>query len=52
VVGCARSDYCFELRNKKPLENKIVYFMIEADRKICLMKKKIRLKNQKLIGLI
>lgn len=32
VVGCARSDYCFELRNKKPLENKIVYFMIEADR--------------------
>lgn len=32
VVGCARSDYCFELRGEKPLENKIVYFMIVPDR--------------------
>ena len=26
VVGCARSDYCYELRNEKPLENKIIFF--------------------------
>ena len=28
VVGCARSDYCFELREIQPLENKIIYYMI------------------------
>ena len=28
VTGCARSSNCFEIRNKKPLENKIVYYMI------------------------
>ena len=27
VVGCARSDYCYELRNEKPLENKVVFFL-------------------------
>ena len=32
VVGCARSDYSYELRQEKPIENKIVYFMIETDR--------------------
>ncbi len=32
VVGCARSDYCYELRDEKPLNNKVVYFMIEPDR--------------------
>ena len=32
VVGCARSDYSYELRQEKPIENKIVYFMIESDR--------------------
>ena len=26
VVGCARSDYCYELRNEKPLENKVIFF--------------------------
>jgi hypothetical protein len=32
VVGCARSDDCFKLRNERPLENKVIYFMIEPDR--------------------
>ena len=32
VVGCARSDFSYELRQEKPIENKIVYFMIETDR--------------------
>jgi hypothetical protein len=32
VIGCARSDYCFELRKKNPLENRLVYFMIVPDR--------------------
>jgi hypothetical protein len=32
VVGCARSDYCFELRKIKPLDNRVVYFMIVPDR--------------------
>ena len=32
VVGCARSDYCYELRHEKPLDNKVVYFMIESYR--------------------
>ena len=31
VTGCARSDYCFEIRNEKPLENTIVYFMIQEE---------------------
>ncbi|MFL2891566.1 MAG: hypothetical protein ACJZ4B_02575 [Candidatus Pelagibacter sp.] len=32
VVGCARSDYCFELREIQPKENKIIYYMIVPDR--------------------
>ena len=32
VVGCARSDYSYELRHEKPKENKVVYFMIEPNR--------------------
>lgn len=28
VTGCARSSNCFEIRNTKPTDNKIVYFMI------------------------
>ena len=26
VTGCARSSNCFEIRNTKPTDNKIVYF--------------------------
>ena len=40
VVGCARSDYCFELRDEKPLENKVVYFMIVPNRDQRFEKKK------------
>ena len=32
MVGCARSDDSFKLRNERPLENKVIYFMIEPDR--------------------
>ena len=32
VVGCARSDYCFDLREIQPLENNIIYYMIVPDR--------------------
>ncbi len=46
VIGCARSDYCFELRNKKPLENRIVYFMIVPDRDRRFEKKKKLSKDQ------
>ncbi len=32
VIGCSRSGYSYELRDKKPSEKKIVYFMIETNR--------------------
>ena len=46
VVGCARSDYCYELRKEKPLENKIVYFMIVPDRDQRFEKSKKLTKDQ------
>ena len=32
VCGCARSDFAFKLRSLKPVENNIVYYLIETNR--------------------
>jgi len=43
VVGCSRSDFSFQMRETQPLDNQIVYFMIENNRSITEEKSKGKL---------
>ncbi len=43
ITGCARTDYCYQLRDITPNQNELVYFMIENNRSVTEIKSSGRL---------